>query len=540
MTTVVEGLYIFTADTLDCVLSHIYALRPPSPTDVAARLETLPSPVPALVYLADLLPPTTVHTLNHAGLLLCITSSRDGSSLALLAFLQRVADIFEDFLGSPLLATNIESNYSVVAQLLTEMCDGGIICNTEPNALHEQVDTSSGLVNKLLNQVGIPHAAAPALGSTSSTGLTNLKSSLSSSSANGTAIPWRRPNVRHTSNEVYVDILESLSLLLAPSGRPMRYLARGSILFTCKISGVPDLVLTLSAPGGTSSSKTLGIQRAMTFPSFHPCVRLKRWKENPGELSFIPPDGKFVLASYETDLMPSELDDDEVPGKNEKVFVPASVDLRTGLGAKGNEFEAKLRLDSRFAGTGRSSRPGIGASSSKAGSVAPFGFAVVVHIPFGENVRTVTELKASRGEANWVVKARSRQVEWKVSTSGKDGSVSGTAVLTGVVMGAPGHDGADDNNNGATADANADKRALSEYYDEATAKTKAWSSSRSLMPRSISVSFTVKGWLASGIRVDSLTVDAKKSRGLGESVRPYKGVKYVSVSRQGVERRVEQ
>ncbi|RMZ82227.1 hypothetical protein DV738_g1834, partial [Chaetothyriales sp. CBS 135597] len=493
MTTVVEGLYIFSADSFDCILSHIYTARPPSPTDLASHLRALPPPVPAVVYLSDLVPSTTVHTLSQAGLVVCITSSRDGNSLAFLTFLQRVLDILEDFVGSPLLATKIESQYSVVAQLLTEICDGGTICNTEPNALHEQVETSTGLVNKLFNQVGISPAVAPALGSASTTGLTNFKSALGPSSTNAIATPWRRPNVRHTSNEVYVDIVESLSLLLAPSGRPMRYLARGSILCTCKISGVPDLVLTLSAPGGTSSSQALGIQRAMTFPSFHPCVRLNRWKETPGELSFIPPDGKFMLASYETDLLPSELNQDEVPSKNEKVFLPVSVDLRTGLGAKGNEFEARLRLDTSFPGSRSLARPGAGSSSSRAAaSVAPFGFAVgggssssggrsssaptldsvVVHIPFGENVKSVADLSASRGEASWVVKPGSssgRHVEWKVNTSGKDGS----------------------------------------------------------------------GWLASGIRVDSLTVDTKKSRGLGEGVRPYKGVKYVTVSRQGVERRVE-
>ncbi|RMD41011.1 hypothetical protein DV735_g4114, partial [Chaetothyriales sp. CBS 134920] len=539
MTTVVEGLYIFSADSFECILSHVYAGRPPLPADLALRLRALPPPVPAVVYLSDLVPSTTVHTLGQGGLVICITSSRDGNSLAFLTFLQRVVDILEDFVGSPLLATKIESQYSVVAQLLTEICDGGTICNTEPNSLHEQVETSTGLVNKLFNQVGISPAVAPALGSASTTGLTNLKSSLGSSSTNAIATPWRRPNVRHTSNEVYIDILESLSLLLAPSGRPIRYLARGSILCTCKISGVPDLVLTLSAPGGTSSSQALGIQRAMAFPSFHPCVRLNRWKERPGELSFIPPDGKFVLASYETDLMPSELNQDEVPSKNEKAFTPVSVDLRTGLGAKGNEFEAKLRLDTSFPGSRSLARPGAGSSSSRAASVAPFGFAVgggsssgsgrsssaptldsvVVHIPFGENVKTVADLSASRGEANWVVKPGKRHVEWKVNTSGKDGSVSGTAVLTGVVMGMPGHEGAADDtitNNvaGTVAAGDVDKRAL------------------------ISVSFAVKGWLASGIRVDSLMVDTKKSRGLGEGVRPYKGVKYLSVSRQGVERRV--
>lgn len=55
------------------------------------------------------------------------------------------------------------------------------------------------------------------------------------------------------------------------------------------------------------------------------------------------------------------------------------------------------------------------------------------------------------------------------------------------------------------------------------------------MPDSARVSFSVKGWLPSGIKVESLTVDKSKSRGLGDGVRPYKGVKYLTVSRGGVE-----
>ena len=53
------------------------------------------------------------------------------------------------------------------------------------------------------------------------------------------------------------------------------------------------------------------------------------------------------------------------------------------------------------------------------------------------------------------------------------------------------------------------------------------------MPSSASVSFSVKGWLASGIKVENLSV--AKSRGLGEGVKPYKGVKYLTLSRDGVE-----
>jgi hypothetical protein len=59
----------------------------------------------------------------------------------------------------------------------------------------------------------------------------------------------------------------------------------------------------------------------------------------------------------------------------------------------------------------------------------------------------------------------------------------------------------------------------------------------SLMPTSATVSFSVRGWLPSGIRVESLNIDPRRSRGLGEGVRPYKGVKYLWVSRRGLERR---
>ena len=64
-------------------------------------------------------------------------------------------DVFEEFLGAPLLPGRIESNYDVVAQLLVEMCDAGLVYNTEPNALREAVEVP-GLMGKILGGVGLP------------------------------------------------------------------------------------------------------------------------------------------------------------------------------------------------------------------------------------------------------------------------------------------------------------------------------------------------------------------------------------------------
>lgn len=462
-------------------------------------------------------------------------------------------DVFEDFLGSPLLPSKLEDNYEVTAQLLVEMCDGGVVCNTEANALKDSVEVSSAL-GRLLDKVGLP-GASPALGPSSNLAAT-LKAN--SNTANGPAIPWRKPNVRHTSNELYVDIVENLAVVFAPSGRPISARVSGSMLFTAKISGVPDLLLMLSAPGGTSNAKSSGIVRTMQLPVFHPCVRLARWKDHPGELSFVPPDGKFMLAGYETDLLPSSMNSDQPPTQSERIFLPATVDLRTGTNSSA-DFEARLTLNNNFPGvpssktanprTTSSNTPFSFGSSGSGSSNAPILETVVVTIPFPTEVRSVIELKPSRGEANF--NALTKMIEWKVPT--KDGAtVTGTATLTGTVTGP-----FSTTVGGHSMDGNKTKT-LSEYYDDeslgisdgyTSATTQAndasnnsgakkSQASKALMPRSIAVSFNVKGWLPSGIRVESLMVDVKKSRGLGDGVKPYKGVKYLTVSRRGVERRV--
>ena len=84
-----------------------------------------------------------------------LTTTSELEPLLALEFLHRIVDVLEDFLGGPLLAAKIESNYDVVAQLLTEMCDAGTIGTTEPNALRDLVEVE-GLMGKLLGNLNLP------------------------------------------------------------------------------------------------------------------------------------------------------------------------------------------------------------------------------------------------------------------------------------------------------------------------------------------------------------------------------------------------
>ena len=134
------------------VLEHVYRSRPAAARTVLPLYLAYPTPRPSLVHLPNINPPTILFVVLHANLLFMSPVSTETESLFVLEFLHRVIDVLEEFVGSPLLAGKIEGAYDVVAQLLGEMCDAGIVSSTEPNALRDDVDTSSFL-GKLLGSL---------------------------------------------------------------------------------------------------------------------------------------------------------------------------------------------------------------------------------------------------------------------------------------------------------------------------------------------------------------------------------------------------
>ncbi|KAJ9654812.1 hypothetical protein H2201_008937, partial [Coniosporium apollinis] len=379
---------------------------------------------------------------------------------------------------------------------------------------------------------------------------------------------------------LYVDILETLTATFSPSGLPLTATASGTIAFTSKVSGIPDLLLILSAPGGG------GINSVFENPVFHPCVRLARWRDRPGELSFVPPDGRFVLAGYGADLLGreylAELEKGVDPTKVQaRLGLPATLHVSTALGSMGDEFEVRLSLNPRFAnakggastgsaafapslgtagggfgdGNGGRPKPLPFAMATKADSANPSLADVVVRVPVPPGVRNLVELKVNRGEA--VYAPGDRVLEWRIGQ--KDiaallGVGAGVATLRAAVVGMVDDEEAADDSGGGITEM---KGETWEYDDSAPGAyqaagvrkgndkdTKVAAEQRDakavrrnalLMPSEATLSFRVKGWLASGIKVERLSVDTKASRGLGAGVQPYKGVKYLSVSDEGIE-----
>ena len=356
-----------------------------------------------------------------------------------------------------------------------------------------------------------------------------------------------------------MDLVETLTVTLAPSGRPLAAFANGTIAFTSKISGVPDLLLNLSTPSGRQN-----VSSVMELPVFHPCVRLARWREKPGELSFVPPDGRFVLAGYEVDLLPS------TGGKSgttnaSHLKLPVNIEVKTSLGPTGSDFEVRLFIvkvsgqGNSSISSGSSSRSnsnaagqlsraasqfsgGLGGNfgGSTGNSTSPIIEDLVVTVPLPADVRNLSEIKASRGDTTY--NPGEKNLEWHIPA--RD-AVAGGATLRCTVVG-PLSPEEEYDGNGFKLDGEYDYD--TETYQSAPEKAKVENTfnnegkdarkvaqNKILMPSSAAVSFSVKGWLASGIKVESLTIDTRKSRGIGEGVKPYKGVKYLTVSRGGIE-----
>jgi AP-1 complex subunit mu len=113
------------------------------------------------------------------------------------------------------------------------------------------------------------------------------------------AVSWRSEGIRYRKNEVFLDVIESLNLLVSSSGNVLRSEILGAIKMKCYLSGMPELRLGLNdkVMFETTGRSTRGKAVEMEDVKFHQCVRLSRF-ENDRTISFIPPDGEFELMSY--------------------------------------------------------------------------------------------------------------------------------------------------------------------------------------------------------------------------------------------------
>ncbi|XP_028067236.1 AP-3 complex subunit mu-like isoform X2 [Camellia sinensis] len=90
----------------------------------------------------------------------------------------------------------IKDNFVIVYELLDEMIDNGFPLTTEPNILREMIPPPN-IVSKVLSVV---------TGNSSNVSNTLLGTT--------TCVPWRTMALKHSNNEVYVDLVEEMDAII--------------------------------------------------------------------------------------------------------------------------------------------------------------------------------------------------------------------------------------------------------------------------------------------------------------------------------------
>lgn len=195
-----------------------------------------------------------------------------------LEILNQLKILFQSFCGE-VTETSIRHNLCACLCILEEIVDHGVpqvLCKSALEALLKNETKKGGISSsQITKQIAGTHS-------------------------------WRNENAKHRRNEVYLDMLESLNLLMSTSGQILQADIVGQIIMKSQLSGTPKCKMALNhkqdgkAAHTTPQPPTTGC--CLEHVSCHQCVRITD-QDNGLCVSFIPPEGVFELMRYRCPLM---------------------------------------------------------------------------------------------------------------------------------------------------------------------------------------------------------------------------------------------
>jgi len=205
---------------------------------------------------------------------------------AALAFelLHRVVETFKSYF-QVVNEESIRKNFVLIYELLDEIVDFG----------HPQL-SSSEILQQIITQGKARYD------------FSKNKSGLKVTKQVTGAVPWRSADVKHKKNQVFIDVIETVNVLISSSGTILNADTSGRLQIKSELSGMPTCIIGLNDKAyalasearrnggrGGGSSKSSGI--AIDAFTFHQCVSLDKF-DAEHKISFIPPDGTFDMMKY--------------------------------------------------------------------------------------------------------------------------------------------------------------------------------------------------------------------------------------------------
>ena len=154
--------------------------------------------------------------ITHNNLYILALTKRNSNAIEILLFLHKIVSVLTEYFKD-LQEESIRDNFVIIYELLDEMMDFGYPQTTDTNILKEYITQES---HALEVQVRPPVA------------VTN-------------AVSWRGEDISYRKNEAFLDVIESVNLLISPSGQVLRSEILGSVQMKCYLSGMPELRLRI-------------------------------------------------------------------------------------------------------------------------------------------------------------------------------------------------------------------------------------------------------------------------------------------------------
>jgi len=131
---------------------------------------------------------------------------------------------------------------------------------------------------------------------------------------------WRREGIVYKANQCFIDVLESVNMLVSQTGTVLRHDVAGKIMMRTELTGMPECKINLndkliigrkSASVSSSSGGAAGASASSSAAAskgrkggveledvtFHRCVQLSKFDADRS-ITFVPPDGEFELMAY--------------------------------------------------------------------------------------------------------------------------------------------------------------------------------------------------------------------------------------------------
>ena len=212
---------------------------------------------------------------KRSNIWLCAVSRQNINAAMVFEFLNKMIEVMQSYFGK-LTEENVKNNFVLIYELLDEVLDFGYPQNSD-----------TGVLKTFITQQGVRP-------------VTREETATITSAVTG-QIGWRREGIKYRRNELFLDVIESVNLLMSQQGQVLSTHVAGRVVMKSYLSGMPECKFGINDkitvenrtknqsetptngsnnPNASSSTTTTTTKTAIAIDDcqFHQCVKLSKFE----------------------------------------------------------------------------------------------------------------------------------------------------------------------------------------------------------------------------------------------------------------------